>query len=285
MRRSRDVTKGQPAKDRQEDENHQRIGGSCPARGRSRTSPYSRARRCSRTASSRRDPNPRQGRRPQARDGIRGIGRHGRSASFGAGSPALAAGRMVRCGDFEKERHERRDPRKLRRRGAVPGDPRRRPEAPALHRRRVEPGGQGPPRRSTSPSPWRSRTSTRSGCRTSGFRILYSLLNAREDAPPSASSARGPTWPTRCAGSAGRWRRSRRGRRCGELDVVGLLAPVRDDLHQRARDAGPGRDPAARGASAARTIRWWSRAGPWSSTCEPLARFPRPRRASATERS
>ena len=70
--------------------------------------------------------------------------------------------------------------------------------------------------------PGRFPTSTRSGCRTWASGSSTRSERARRRGAPSASSARGPTWPTRCAGAAARWRRSRPRRRSRRMDVVGF---------------------------------------------------------------
>ena len=87
------------------------------------------------------------------------------------------------------------------------------PAPVALHRRRVEPGRQGPPRGRRDLRARLSRTSTRSGCPTWASASSTRCSTAARTPRPSASSVPGPTWPTRCGATSGRWLASRRGPR------------------------------------------------------------------------
>ena len=52
------------------------------------------------------------------------------------------------------------------------------------------------------------------GISNQALQILYTLVNAQPEAAPSASTRRGPTWPTPCAARAFRCSPSSRGGRC-----------------------------------------------------------------------
>ena len=72
-----------------------------------------------------------------------------------------------------------------------------------------------------------------------GTKILYGVLNKRAaTSPASARSRPGSTARPSCARAGCRWSRSRSAAPLAEFDVIGILAAVRADLHQRAQRAG-----------------------------------------------
>ena len=132
-------------------------------------------------------------------------------------------------------------------------------EAVALRRRRVPGGAQARGAASRRASAWRSPTSTRSGCPTSGRRSSTASSTSAATSPASARSRPGST-----GGRAARARAAAAHARIGGaargVRRRRLLAAVRADLHERAQRAGSVAASRCAAPIAATTDRWSSRA-------------------------
>ena len=91
--------------------------------------------------------------------------------------------------------------------------------------------------------------STTSGCPTSGPRSSTRCSTSTRRSRASARSRRGSTWRRELRARSLPLVTLESARPLRDFDVVGMLAAVRDDLHQRADAARSRRHPAARGRS------------------------------------